>query len=247
MALGYLKLASVGAMGVGGTAGTVYLGSKVVDFSGVEGEQDDLVEVVADRFKDRLVKDTQNSKAKWEARFKKLKGDDSGKLHASLKQIKENQQSKADDLKTWCTDAYIKPVEDETFSSNVEQYCTLFIKDQIGSLITDKSEDKWTENNSVLEKKDKKSLSKEMQKIQEELKTKKTALSDWCLGQHDSFYKGKDDSTYKDVHSFCKRIPKKTPKTPDPKATSAPAESKTSTEAKPKAAQVAAKPAGSGV
>ncbi|CBY92747.1 hypothetical protein HF1_07390 [Mycoplasma haemofelis str. Langford 1] len=241
MSLGFLKLASIGAVGVGGTAGTVYLGSKVVDFSGVEGEQDDLVEVVADRFKDRLVKDTTKDKSKWDVRFQKLKQDTSGKLHTSLKQIKEDNQSKADDLKVWCTDAYIKPVEDETFSNNVEQYCTLFIKDQIGSLITEKSEDKWTENNSVLEKKDKKSLSKEMKKIQEELKTKKNALSTWCLGQHDSFYKGKDDSTYKDVHGFCRKIPKKTPKTPDSKATPAPAESK------PKAAPVASQPAGSGV
>ncbi|AEW45438.1 hypothetical protein MHC_02880 [Mycoplasma haemocanis str. Illinois] len=213
MSLGYLKLASVGAMGVGGTAGTVYLGSKIADFSGVEGEQDDIVDVIADKFKDRLLKDTQNNKAKWDARFQRLKADNSNNLHASLQKIKGDTNAKVDDLKTWCTDAYIKPIEDETFTKNVEQFCTLFIQDQISNLLKGKTEDKWSENNDVLEKKEKRSLSKEMQEIQDKLKTDKKALSTWCLGKYESFYKGKDDPTYKDVHEFCRKIAKKPAKT----------------------------------
>ncbi|AEW45443.1 hypothetical protein MHC_02905 [Mycoplasma haemocanis str. Illinois] len=233
MSLGYLKLASIGAMGVGGTAGTVYLGSKIADFSGVEGDQDDIVDVIADKFKDRLLKDSKNNKEKWESRFKKLKQDGSGNLHSSLKKIKDNNQAKADDLKAWCTDSYIKPMEDETFTNNVERFCTLLIKDQINNLISDATKDKWTDNNEFLKKKEKSFLSKEMQGIQDKLTKDETALSTWCLGKYESFYKGKEDPTYKDVHGFCKKIPKQS---------TAPSQfqAAASTSAQPNAAQVAA-------
>ncbi|AEW45437.1 hypothetical protein MHC_02875 [Mycoplasma haemocanis str. Illinois] len=208
MTLSYLKVILVGTAGVAGTAGTIYVGGKAIDFSSVTEDSDEIIHTVKDKFKSRLI---SKSKFKgWKERFTKLQSDDSQDLHEGLKKIKTKGDPKAseDDLEKWCNDSYIEPYEEgSALIKGIDKYCTYLIKDQITSLITGTEEKDWSEAKKKLESLDDKNLSEEMKQIKKEKK-----LNDWCLEQYEKPFKDVKDPLYLEVAKFCKKI--KTPQTP---------------------------------
>ncbi|AEW45442.1 hypothetical protein MHC_02900 [Mycoplasma haemocanis str. Illinois] len=208
MALAYLKVALVGTAGVAGTAGTIYVGSKAIDFSSVTEDSDEIIHTVKDKFKSRLISKPKFSDG-WNERLTKLKRDNSQDLHEGLKKIKDkNSQATGDDLKKWCNDSYIEPYEENSaLVKGIDKYCTYLIKDQINGLITGKTEQDWKEAKEQFAAMKDEQLSEEMKKIKTENK-----LDTWCLGKYESPFTDAKDPTYLEVSKFCKEIkPKKAP------------------------------------
>ncbi|AEG73080.1 hypothetical protein MHF_0816 [Mycoplasma haemofelis Ohio2] len=207
MALAYLKTALVGTAGVAGTAGTVYVGSKAVDFSSVTEDNDEIIHTVKDKFKGRLISKSDFSKG-WKERLTKLQSDNSPDLHEGLKKLKTKDPKVSEsDLKKWCNDSSIEPYEEESsLAKGIDKYCTYLIKDKIHGLITGKEEKDWKDAKEKFEALDDKQLSEEMQKVKKEKK-----LDTWCLGKYESPFKDSKDPLYLEVSKFCKKIKKPTP------------------------------------
>ncbi|CBY92743.1 hypothetical protein HF1_07350 [Mycoplasma haemofelis str. Langford 1] len=217
--LGASKLAAISLAGVSGTVGVVYVGGKAVDFSGVQDEDDSIIETVSDKFKTRLV--TSDAKSnKWEARLKKLRDSNEQNLDPELKKIKEDKEKKQGDLKKWCDSAVIQPYDENSLvTKGIEAFCTWTIKDQVRNTISEKGTEKWTSATEKLKNFDTSKLSGEMKKLQEDIKkgTDSGSLEKWCFESYEQPFTDTKNSKYLDVSSFCVKIP--VPKVSKPAAT----------------------------
>ncbi|AEW45434.1 hypothetical protein MHC_02860 [Mycoplasma haemocanis str. Illinois] len=208
--LGPSKLVVISCAGVGGTVGVVYVGGKVVDFSGVQDEDNSIIETISDKYKARLVKaDVKNSK--WKVRLTKLRDWKESNLDPELQKIKEDKQKKEEDLKQWCESTVIQPYEkDSLVTQGVEAFCTLTIKDQVRNTISGQGKEEWKLANEKLRDFDTSKLSEEMKKLQEDIKgkTDSDALEKWCFVSYDQLFMDTKNSKYLDVSSFCVKVPK---------------------------------------
>ncbi|AEW45441.1 hypothetical protein MHC_02895 [Mycoplasma haemocanis str. Illinois] len=223
--LGSSKLAVIALAGVGGTVGVVYVGEKVVDFSGVQDEDDSIIETISDKYKTRLVKAEAKSN-KWDVRLKKLRSWSGSTLDQELQKIKSDNGKKGEDLKNWCESAAIQPYEkDSLVTQGVEAFCTLTIKDQAnGTMSTSKKDiSDWKEVNKVFSELTKDSLSEDLQSVWDKVKSKVDTsldLKEWCFKKYDEPFVGKDNALYKEVVKVCK-APKPAPAKPNGSTTSA--------------------------
>ncbi|AEG73101.1 hypothetical protein MHF_0837 [Mycoplasma haemofelis Ohio2] len=218
----FAKLASVSAAGVGGTAGVVYVGGKVVDFSDVPNDDDSIIETVSDKYKNRLVKSNATDQ-KWKDRLKKLRESKRQDLGVELEKIKSDTSKKEVDLKQWCDSAAIQPWEkDSLIVKGIEDFCTLAIKDQVGrgKLISKTDTGEWKEANGKLKDFKTDKLSDDMKKLQEEIKKNESSdvLEKWCTKNMEEPFMDSKDSRYLDVSTFCIKVPKKATDKASPKA-----------------------------
>ncbi|CBY92777.1 hypothetical protein HF1_07690 [Mycoplasma haemofelis str. Langford 1] len=244
-----LKLAGLACAGVGGTCGAVYVGSSfVADVSKEVGDDDSVIQTVADKFGTRLISKNKKNGI-WKKRLQKLKNHGSGELDAGLKTIKENaDQPKAEqDLEAWCEESKIKPhggQEHSLMVKGVESYCTYIIEEQVNGVVP-KSKDAigdWKLVNEAFVKAQKVSLSQDLQKVYDEVKGNETTslkLKEWCFGKYEEPFKGKDDALYKEVSKVCKSVKTPKPASPKPAASAPSKQTPTSPDSKSKADSVA--------
>nr|WP_014272497.1 hypothetical protein [Mycoplasma haemocanis] len=211
-----VKFIVVPVAGVSGTAGTIYIGSKIANFSGVDVEDDSIIETIKDKFEGRLIT-SRSDNLKWKSRFSKLQKAKKDSLEENLKNVKNEQE-----LKAWCDDVVINPFEseDNIKVKGVQEYCTLYIRDQIlGSHKLLEASGTWDEVNERL-KNSKDRLSEEMEAIKKKLETESEALKKWCTSKYDLPFKDKKDQLLIDVSKFCTVVPKpkSTPSTPGAQA-----------------------------
>ncbi|CBY92769.1 hypothetical protein HF1_07610 [Mycoplasma haemofelis str. Langford 1] len=113
-----VKFIVVPAAGIGGTAGTVYMGSSLVNFSGISDEEDSIVETIKDKFSGSLMTSVRSTDKKWNTRLSKLKSEDKSKLDESLKAITTEKE-----LKDWCDEVSISPFvsQDDSKTRGVQE------------------------------------------------------------------------------------------------------------------------------
>ncbi|CBY92772.1 hypothetical protein HF1_07640 [Mycoplasma haemofelis str. Langford 1] len=208
-----LKLAGLTCAGVGGTCSVVYAGGSFIsDISSVEADDDSVIKTIADDFSTRLISSTRSEA--WKTRLSKLKGDKNKTLDKGLEAIRDSQEKKEADLKTWCEEARIKPKEgkdSELVVKGVEDYCTYTIKDQASKVMSKnrtKPED-WKLVDEAFLKNKKESFSKELQEVWDGVSEKAGTsgkLKDWCFKKYDEPFKGKDDPVFKEVSKVCAAV-----------------------------------------
>ncbi|AEW45444.1 hypothetical protein MHC_02910 [Mycoplasma haemocanis str. Illinois] len=231
-ALAPLKFLGISCVGVGGTCSVVYVGSSWLSgFSGLDVEDDSIIQTVSDKFSNRLISNSKDRNGVWKARLDKLRKHSNGELDKDLKAIKETKEKTEKDLRDWCEAAKIKPHSGEGNSlmvQGVEAYCTYVIKDQVNKAIHKKDIDTWKPvNKKLMEHKG--SLSNEMKELQKKVNREESdELQKWCFESYEKPFKDKNDQLYKDVSSFCipVKAAAKASVTPDPSKspTSVPAE-----------------------
>ncbi|CBY92744.1 hypothetical protein HF1_07360 [Mycoplasma haemofelis str. Langford 1] len=197
-----VKFIVVPVAGLGGTAGTVYVGSKLANFSGVDVEDDSIVETIKDKFVGRLIT-SKSDNPKWKSRLSKLQKAKKDELDEDLKNVKSEQE-----LKAWCDDVAIKPFESETNIKvkGVQEYCVLYIRDQVlGSHKLLEKTGTWDGANGRLKGSTGK-LSKEMEEVKKKLETEANALKEWCTSKYELPFKDKKDLLLADVSKFCTEL-----------------------------------------
>ncbi|AEG73076.1 hypothetical protein MHF_0812 [Mycoplasma haemofelis Ohio2] len=211
----FLKVAAVSAVGIGGTAGTVYLGGKAVNFSEIQDESDELIDTFKDKFEGRLVTAKASDK-KWQTRFTKLTSDEAKNLQG-LPEV-----SKAEELQKWCQDASIAAF-DKSKEKVFEDYCVLINEEQASKKLIQKGKD-WKDANERLSKAKDSDISDELKKVRDKVKTdleKSKELENWCTSKYSSPFKGKKDQEFIYLGTYCTEIKKpaasKAPQAAEPK------------------------------
>ncbi|AEW45439.1 hypothetical protein MHC_02885 [Mycoplasma haemocanis str. Illinois] len=200
-----LKLAVLACAGVGGTCSVVYAGSSWLSgFSGLDVEDDSIIQTVSDKFSSRLIAKGKDSV--WQTRLDELRKHKGEELDKDLKAIRDDSKKKKEDLRDWCEAAKIKPNSGEgsdLLVKGVEAYCTYVIKDQVSRAVNKNDEETWKPiNKRLMEYQG--SLSNEMQKLKEKVKDENSIdLKQWCFESYKKPFKDKNDQLYKDVSTFC--------------------------------------------
>ncbi|CBY92742.1 hypothetical protein HF1_07340 [Mycoplasma haemofelis str. Langford 1] len=200
----FLKVAAVSAVGIGGTAGTVYLGGKAVNFSEIQDESDELIDTFKDKFEGRLVTAKASDK-KWQTRFKKLQ-------EAKAKKPQESgipEVSKAEELQKWCQDASIAAF-DTSKEKVFEDYCVLINEEQASKKLIQKGNG-WKDANERLSKAKDSDISEELKKVRDKVKTdleESKELENWCTSKYSSPFKGKKDQEFIYLGTYCTEVKK---------------------------------------
>nr|WP_014272495.1 hypothetical protein [Mycoplasma haemocanis] len=196
----FLKIATIGVIGAAGTAGTVYLGSKAVNFSSVQDESDELIDTFRDKFDGRLVT-AKASDGKWQTRFTKLT-QDKGKSIPGLPEVKTKEE-----LHKWCQDVSIMTFE-QSKEKVFEDYCVLINEEQISKKLIQKGKS-WKDANERLSKAKDSDISEELKQIRDKVKSNLDngkELEDWCVPKYKLPFKGKKNKEFIYLNTYCTEV-----------------------------------------
>ncbi|OAL10569.1 hypothetical protein A6V39_00695 [Candidatus Mycoplasma haematobovis] len=197
--------ALLATFGIGLIAGGSYFG-----YSYLFGPKDD--ESFASLLGESVLTLTgSTNKTEWEARLKELQAKKS-ELSGTLISIADQNW---DDLQTWCRQNSNKNLKKDVNYVGFEEFCTWKIGDKewVGKISSDTqvADDKWSNAHRELNRRDRRRLSPELQKIQVvDIKKKpdNKAMHDWCTGTYKKIWRGESSRDYADVQEFCKSTAK---------------------------------------
>ncbi|CBY93386.1 hypothetical protein HF1_13780 [Mycoplasma haemofelis str. Langford 1] len=203
----WLAIPTVAAGGAGGS----YLGYQYLHQKG---------ESIKTKLGDLLLKFDDSFNEKWKARASLVSSKDT--LPESLNKLRSssgNKEISEANIKEWCKDQIEKEFTSETDSLfvSIRDYCTFNNKDKLGDKVISedlesgniKSSGKWSTANEKLKSASEDGMSSTMKEIKAKVSnssggTQDTkALRTWCEGIYPSYYKGEDDSDFKDAKAYC--------------------------------------------
>ncbi|AEG73701.1 hypothetical protein MHF_1467 [Mycoplasma haemofelis Ohio2] len=197
-----------------GGAGGTYLGYKYLH----QGEQKVSIK---SKLGDLLLEFGDNFSDKWQARAKLVSSKTN--LPESLNKLRSSTDPKAisaDDIKGWCKDQIEKEFssEGDSLFVNIRDYCTFNNKDKIGGTAISeeltgdsiKQDGKWSKANKKLSEASTDGMSETMKGIKTKVATSggtdTKALRAWCEDIYLAYFKGEEDSDFKDAKAYCVEV-----------------------------------------
>ncbi|AEG72481.1 hypothetical protein HF1_01610 [Mycoplasma haemofelis str. Langford 1] len=182
-------LGAVGALSAAGGMGALYFGTK---------------ETIYDYVHHRVLGDSDEFDDSWQQKFGAMKN-----KTGEFEHIKNKE-----DLRGWCRRSYLRTYRsllqpsNDSFLAKVEENCIQPLAEKIGESLSKEDADHKTNYKKLKDYSGE--LPRALKKIKESLKDEPqdNDLKDfkaWCNSTSKKPYKGKDDSTFQLMETFCKK------------------------------------------